>query len=67
MRVLLIEDETRLARVISSGLNEEGIDVEIEHDGDAGLWRAIEGSYDVIILDIMLPGLNGYQVCQELR
>lgn len=67
MRVLLVEDEERLARVISNGLNDEGIDVEIEHDGDAGLWRAIEGSYDVIILDIMLPGRNGYEVCRDLR
>jgi two-component system OmpR family response regulator len=67
MRVLLVEDEERLARIVSDGLSDEGIDVEIEHDGESGLWRAIEGSYDVIILDIMLPKKNGFQVCAELR
>lgn len=67
MRVLLVEDEERLARIVSEGLHDEGIDVEVEHDGESGLWRATEGSYDVIILDIMLPKLNGYQVCAALR
>lgn len=67
MRVLLVEDEEPLARIISDGLGDEGIDVEVEHDGESGLWRAIEGSYDVIILDIMLPKKNGYLVCKELR
>ncbi len=67
MRVLLVEDEERLARIVSDGLSDEGMDVEIEHDGESGLWRAIEGSYDVIILDIMLPKKNGFQVCAELR
>jgi len=67
MRVLLVEDEKRLARIVSDGLCDEGIDVEVEHDGESGLWRAVEGSYDVIILDIMLPKKNGFQVCAELR
>ncbi|MGI9615905.1 MAG: response regulator transcription factor [Acidimicrobiales bacterium] len=67
MRVLLVEDEVRLARVVSEGLEAEGIDVDIEHDGRSGLWRATEGSYDAIVLDIMLPELNGWQVCAELR
>jgi len=67
VRVLLVEDEERLARIIGDGLRDEGIDVEIEYDGDSGLWRAKEGSYDAIILDIMLPKKNGYQVCAELR
>ena len=65
--MLLVEDEARLARVVCDGLSDEGIDVEHEADGEAGLWRAIEGSYDVIILDIMLPKKNGYQICRELR
>ena len=65
--MLLVEDEARLARVVADGLDAEGIDVDVEHDGRAGLWRATEGSYDAIILDIMLPGLNGWQVCSELR
>ena len=67
VRVLLVEDEERLARLVADGLGDDGIDVDIEHDGPAGLWRATEGSYDVIILDIMLPGKSGYQVCKELR
>lgn len=67
VRVLLVEDEERLARIVADGLGDEGIDVDVEHDGPAGLWRATEGSYDAIILDIMLPGKNGYQICRELR
>ena len=65
--MLVVEDEVRLAEVIRDGLDAEGIDVDLEHDGRAGLWRATEGSYDAIVLDIMLPGLNGYEVCRELR
>ena len=67
VRVLLVEDEERLARVVANGLHDEGIDVEVEHDGTSGLWRALEGSCDAIILDIMLPGKNGYEVCRDLR
>jgi len=67
MRVLVVEDEERLARLVAEGLRDEGLAVDVEHDGEAGLWRAREGSYDAIVLDIMLPGLNGYEVCRELR
>lgn len=67
MRILLVEDETHLADVISDGLAEHGVTTEVEHDGTTGLWRAREGRYDVIVLDIMLPGLNGYQICRTLR
>jgi DNA-binding response OmpR family regulator len=67
VRVLLVEDEERLAMVVQEGLGDEGVAVDVEHDGRAGLWRATEGSYDAIILDIMLPGLSGYEVCRELR
>ncbi len=67
MRVLYVEDEIRLARVVQDGLKEHGIDVDVEHDGDAGLWRAREGSYDVIILDVMLPGPDGDEICRTLR
>lgn len=67
MRVLLVEDEQRLARLVQEGLADEGITVDIENDGASGLWRATEGSYDAIILDIMLPEMNGYLVCRELR
>jgi len=67
MRVLVVEDEERLARLVADGLRDEGLTVDVEHDGEAGLWRAREGSYDAIVLDIMLPGLNGYEVCRDLR
>ena len=67
MRVLIVEDEERLARVIRDGLAENGVQADIEADGEAGLWRAQEAPYDVIVLDIMLPKLNGYQVCEQLR
>lgn len=67
VRVLLVEDEERLARIVRDGLLDEGIDVDLERDGNDGLWRATEGSFDVIVLDIMLPGLNGYEICRELR
>lgn len=67
VRVLLVEDEVRLAKVVCEGLEAQGVSVDIEHAGDTGLWRAREGTYDVIVLDIMLPKLNGYQVCRQIR
>ena len=67
MRVLLVEDEVGLANAIARGLEAEGFQVEVVHDGLAGLERAREHRYAVIILDIMLPGMNGYRVCRALR
>ena len=67
MRVLLVEDEVRLAGTVRRGLEAEGFAVDVAHDGTDGLWRAREGTYDAIVLDIMLPGLNGYQICSALR
>ena len=67
MKVLLVEDEVRLAEAVQRGLAAEGFQVELVHDGHEGLFRARTGSYDVIVLDIMLPGLSGYRVCTELR
>jgi len=67
MRVLMVEDEVRLADTVRRGLEAEGFNVEVVHDGTEGLWRARENAYDVIVLDIMLPGLNGYKVCEQLR
>ncbi|MEU8300484.1 response regulator transcription factor [Micromonospora sp. NPDC048909] len=67
MRILLIEDDKHLARSIKRGLEAEGFAADVALDGIDGLWRAKEGDYDVILLDIMLPGMNGYRVCAELR
>jgi len=67
MRVLVVEDEVNVARAIEVGLESEGFEVEVEHTGDAGLWRAQEGSFDAIILDLMLPRMSGYKVCAQLR
>lgn len=67
MRVLVVDDEVKLAEAIRRRLLAEGFDVDVTHDGLDALWRATEGSYDVIVLDIMLPGMNGFRVCAELR
>ena len=67
MRVLVIEDEVRLAEAIARGLRAEGFEVDVAHTGPDGLWQATEVAYSAIVLDILLPGLNGYVVCRELR
>ena len=67
MRVLVIEDEVRLAQAIAVGLAADGVAVDLAHNGTDGLWRAEEGRYDAIVLDLLLPGMNGYRVCQTLR
>ena len=67
LKVLLVEDDKKIAAAVKRGLEGEGFTVEASLDGSEGLWLATEGSYDLIILDIMLPGRNGYQVCADLR
>ncbi|MGW5929900.1 response regulator transcription factor [Streptomyces anulatus] len=67
MRLLIVEDEKRLAVSLARGLTAEGFAVDVVHDGLEGLHRASEGTYDLVILDIMLPGMNGYRVCSNLR
>ena len=67
MRVLVVDDEVRLAESIARGLAAEGFDTDVVHDGVDALWRAREADYAAIVLDIMLPGKNGYEVCRELR
>ena len=67
MRVLVVEDEVELADGIRVGLEAEGYAVDVANNGVDGLWRALEHEYGAIVLDLMLPGKNGLQVCAELR
>ncbi|HLM07199.1 MAG TPA: response regulator transcription factor [Blastococcus sp.] len=67
MKLLLVDDDAVLTRALRRGLVAEGFSVEVAFDGPEGLWRAREGGYDLILLDIMLPGAHGYRVCAELR
>jgi two-component system, OmpR family, response regulator len=67
MRVLVVEDEKRLAAGLRKGLEAEGFAVDVALDGGDGLWMAQEHPYDAIVLDIMLPGTNGYRLCATLR
>jgi two-component system OmpR family response regulator len=67
VRVLLVEDEIQLAETVRRGLVADGFVVDIAHDGVTGLHAAEDSPYDVLVLDIMLPGLNGYDVCRRLR
>ena len=67
MRVLIVEDEIELASYVKRGLERHGYVVEVAGDGENGLWMASNQQFDAIVLDIMLPKLNGYQVCAKLR
>jgi DNA-binding response OmpR family regulator len=67
MRVLIVEDEPSMANSLRIGLESEGYIVDVAHDGVDGLWRATEFSYDAMVLDLMLPGLNGFLVAGRLR
>jgi DNA-binding response OmpR family regulator len=67
MKVLLIEDDKKIAAAVKRGLEGEGFTVEVALDGIDGLWMATEGAYDALIVDLMLPGRNGFQICGALR
>jgi len=67
MRILVVEDEKRLAAGLKRGLEAEGFATDVALDGTEGLWMAREQPYDAIVLDIMLPGINGYRICSALR
>jgi DNA-binding response OmpR family regulator len=67
MRILVVEDEARLASSLRTGLEAEGFAVDTASDGQEGLWYAREHEYDAILLDLMLPVLNGHEVCRTLR
>ena len=67
MRVLVVEDEVRLGSYLKRGLEADGHAVDMAGDGESGLWMARNQPYDVVVLDIMLPKRNGFQVCTDLR
>jgi DNA-binding response OmpR family regulator len=67
VRVLVVEDEVSLAQAIARGLQAEGFTVDVEHDGESGLWRAQEQRYGAVVLDVLLPKMNGYRVCAAMR
>jgi two-component system OmpR family response regulator len=67
MKVLVVEDEPRMAALLRRGLEEEGYAADVAVDGTDGLWMGSEYEYDAIVLDAMLPGIDGFEVCHELR
>jgi two-component system OmpR family response regulator len=67
MRVLVVEDEVRMAALLRRGLSEEGYAVDVAGDGPEAVWRATEFSYDAVVLDVLLPGIDGFEVCRRLR
>jgi two-component system OmpR family response regulator len=67
MRVLIVEDHVKMAGLIRRGLRKEGMAVDVAGDGEEGVARAEATEYDVIILDVMLPGIDGFEVCRRLR
>jgi two-component system OmpR family response regulator len=67
MRVLIVEDHVKMAGLIKRGLRKEGMATDVVTDGEEALWRAQATEYDTIILDVMLPGIDGFEVCRRLR
>ena len=67
MRILVVEDEAAMAQSLRSGLETEGFAVDVASDGEEALWYAGEVAYDAIVLDLMLPKINGFKVCRTLR
>jgi two-component system, OmpR family, response regulator len=67
MRILVVEDDVKMARLLRRGLGEDGLEAEIAATGETALRMAAEGDYDAVILDLMLPGIDGVTVCRRLR
>jgi two-component system OmpR family response regulator len=67
VRVLVVDDDRRLVRALKRGLESEGFAVDVAFDADEGLWHATEHSYDALVLDVMLPGMSGLELCAKLR
>lgn len=67
MRILIVEDEVKMAGLLKRGLQEEGYAVDLAPTGEEALWLASENDYDVVLLDVMLPDVDGFEVCRRLR
>jgi two-component system OmpR family response regulator len=67
MRVLIVEDDFKLAKLVRSGMKDEGIAADVAVSGEDALWMAESAPYDAIVLDVMLPGVDGFEVCRRLR
>src|SRR3981081_3341049 len=67
MRILLVEDDARIARFVAKGLREQAYAVDVSSSGDDALYQAGINTYDLVILDVLIPGRNGFVVCRELR
>jgi DNA-binding response OmpR family regulator len=67
VRILLVEDQAKLARLLQRGLREEQITADVAATGEDGVWMATERPYDVVVLDVMLPGLDGLEVCRRIQ
>ena len=67
MRVLVVEDDVKMAALLRRGLSEEGLSADVARTGDDALWMAAATEYDAIVLDVMLPGADGFEVCRRLR
>lgn len=67
MRILLVEDDRRIARFVAKGLREQAYAVDVVGDGEAAIYKLSLNDYDAVILDVMIPGRDGFQVCRELR
>src|SRR5215210_6713582 len=67
MRVLVVEDDVKMASLIRRGLRKEGMAVDVSGNGEDALWMAAATDYDAIVLDVMLPGIDGFEACRTLR
>jgi two-component system, OmpR family, response regulator len=67
VRVLLIEDQPKMASLLRTGLRDEGLFADVATTGEDGVWAATENDYDAVVLDVMLPGISGFEVCRRLR
>jgi two-component system OmpR family response regulator len=67
MRVLIVEDDLKMARLVLRGLREEGVAADIAAKGEDALWAAASTEYDALVLDVMLPGIDGFETCRRLR